>query len=82
MTNDITHIDILLNKFFPSSLITLKSMIDLALNSLTLQIKLRIIKAKVKRVLKRLLRGKVLGLNGILNEVLILLTLDISINLT
>jgi hypothetical protein len=36
---------------------------------------------KIKKVLKRLLRGKALGLDEILNEVLILLTLDISINL-
>jgi hypothetical protein len=36
---------------------------------------------KIKKVLKRLLRGKALGLDEILNEVLTLLTLDISINL-
>jgi hypothetical protein len=37
---------------------------------------------KIKRVLKRLLRGKALDLNEIPNEVLTLLTLDISTNLT
>jgi hypothetical protein len=37
---------------------------------------------KIKGVLKRLLRGKALGLDEIPNEVLILLTLDIFINLT
>jgi hypothetical protein len=37
---------------------------------------------KIKRVLKRLLRGKALDLDRIPNEVLILLTLDISTNLT
>jgi hypothetical protein len=37
---------------------------------------------KIKRVLKRLLRGKALGLDEILNKVLTLLALDISTNLT
>jgi hypothetical protein len=37
---------------------------------------------KIKRVLKRLLKDKALGLDRILNKVLILLTLDIFINLT
>jgi hypothetical protein len=36
---------------------------------------------KIKRVLKRLLRGKALGLDEISNEVLTLLILDISTNL-
>jgi hypothetical protein len=36
---------------------------------------------KVKRVLKRLLRGKALGSDEIPNKVLTLLTLDISANL-
>jgi hypothetical protein len=36
---------------------------------------------KIKRVLKRLLRGKASSLDEIPNEVLTLLTLDISINL-
>jgi hypothetical protein len=57
-------------------------MIDLALSSLILQIESKVIKMKIKRVLKRLLRGKALDLNKISNKVLILLALDISINLT
>jgi hypothetical protein len=56
-------------------------MTNSALSSLTLQIELKIIKMKIKRVLKRLLRGKALGLDKISNEVLTLLTLDISTDL-
>jgi hypothetical protein len=37
---------------------------------------------KIKRILKRLLRGKALSLNEISNEVLILLILEIFIDLT
>jgi hypothetical protein len=57
-------------------------MTDLTLSSPILQIELRVIKMEVKGVLKRLLRGKALGLNEILNEVFTLLTLDISTDLT
>jgi hypothetical protein len=56
-------------------------MTDSTLSSLTLQIELEIIKMKIKGVLKRLLRGKALGLDEIPNEVLTLLTLDIFANL-
>jgi hypothetical protein len=56
-------------------------MTNLALSSPTLQIELEIIKMKIKRVLKRLSRDKALGLDKILNEVLILLVLNISTNL-
>jgi hypothetical protein len=57
-------------------------MTNLAFSSPTLQIELGIIKMKVKRILKRLLRGKALSLNEILNEVLTLLTLNIFTDLT
>jgi hypothetical protein len=56
-------------------------MTDSALSSPTLQIELEVTKMEVKRVLKRLSRGKALGLDEIPNEVLILLALDISADL-
>jgi hypothetical protein len=56
-------------------------MTNLALSISTLQIELRVIKMKIKKILKRLLRGKALGLDRIPNEVLTLLVLDISIDL-
>jgi hypothetical protein len=56
-------------------------MTNLALSSSTLQIELGVTKMKVKRVLKRLSRGKALGPDGIPNKVLTLLAPDISADL-
>jgi Reverse transcriptase (RNA-dependent DNA polymerase)/Endonuclease-reverse transcriptase len=80
-TNDQTCTEILVKKFFPPPPVTPPNLAEPSQDRRALQMNPEVTKKEIKRVLKRLPRGKAPGPDRIPNEILSLLAPDISTDL-